>query len=74
MTTRRARSLWKGSTAWPKNLGIDQVMCAAGREHLKKIGAIPADEPGKAEGAEAPEGSDEVQLEGPSQATQWMSV
>ena len=46
-----------------ENLGIDEVMWAAGREHLKKVGAIPADEPGKAEGAEAPAGSDEAQPE-----------
>jgi hypothetical protein len=33
-----------------ENLGVDEVMWAAGREHLKKIGAIPADEPGEAGG------------------------
>ena len=32
------------------NLGIDEVMWAAGREHLKKIGEIPADDPGEVEG------------------------
>ena len=57
-----------------ENLGIDEVMWAAGREHLKKVGAIPADEPGEAEGAEAPAGSGEAQPEGPSEPTQWMSV
>ena len=57
-----------------ENLGIDEVMWAAGREHLKKIGAIPADEPGEAEGPEAPASSDEAQPEGPSEPTQWMSV
>ena len=31
------------------NLGVDEVMAAA-REHLKKIGEIPGDEPGEAEG------------------------
>jgi hypothetical protein len=31
------------------NLGVDEVMAAAAREHLKKIGEIPADEPGEAE-------------------------
>jgi hypothetical protein len=34
------------------NLGIDEVMWAAGREHLKKIGEIPADEPDEVEGAD----------------------
>ena len=57
-----------------ENLGVDEVMWNAAREHLKKIGEIPADEPGEAEGAETPAGSDEVQPEGPSQPTQWMSV
>ena len=32
------------------NLGIDEFMWAAGREHLKKIGEIPADDPGEVEG------------------------
>jgi predicted transcriptional regulator len=32
------------------NLGVDEVMAAAVREHLKKIGEIPDDEPGEAEG------------------------
>jgi transcriptional regulator with XRE-family HTH domain len=54
-----------------ENLGIDE---AAGREHLKKTGQIPADEPGEAEGPEAPAGSNEVQPEGPSEPAQWMSV
>jgi hypothetical protein len=49
-------------------------MWAARREHLKKIGAIPADEPGEAGGSEAPAGSDEAQPEGPSEPTQWMSA
>jgi hypothetical protein len=31
------------------NLGVDEVMAAA-REHLEKIGEIPDDEPGEAEG------------------------
>jgi hypothetical protein len=69
-----------------ENLGIDEVMWAAGREHLKKTGQIPADEPGEAEGPEAPAGSDEAEgaetSEGPSEAqpedqsepAQWMSV
>ena len=33
-----------------ENLGIDEVMWKAGREHLKKTGQIPADEPDEAEG------------------------
>ena len=49
-----------------ENIGIDEVMWAARREHLKKTGQIPADEPGEAEGPEAPEGSGE--------AAAWMSV
>ena len=57
-----------------ENLGIDEVMWAAGREHLKKTGQIPADEPGEAKGAEGSAGSDEAQPEGPSGPTQWMSV
>jgi hypothetical protein len=57
-----------------ENLGVDEVMWNAAREHLKMIGEIPADETGEAEGAETPAGSDEVQPEGPSQPTQWMSV
>ena len=57
-----------------ENLWIDEVMWAAGREHLKKIGQIPADEPGEAEGTEAPAGSDEAQPEGPSEPTQWMEL
>ena len=35
------------------NLGVDEVMAAA-REHLKKIGEIPDDEPGEAEGGWEP--------------------
>jgi hypothetical protein len=33
-----------------ENLWIDEVMWAAGREHLKKIGQIPAVEPGEPRG------------------------
>jgi len=39
------------------NLGVDEVMAAAAREHLKTIGEIPADEPGEAEGEGADNGS-----------------
>ena len=31
------------------NFGVDEVMAAAVREHLKKIGEIPDDEPGEAD-------------------------
>jgi predicted transcriptional regulator len=33
-----------------ENLGVDEVMWNAAREHLKKIGEIPADDPGEAAG------------------------
>jgi len=36
-----------------ENLGVDEVMWKAGREHLIKIGQIPPDEPGEAKGEEA---------------------
>ena len=36
-----------------ENLGVDEVMWKAAREHLIKIGQIPPDEPGEAEGEEA---------------------
>ena len=49
-----------------ENLGVDEVMWNARREHLKTIGAIPPDEPGEAEGAETPEG--------PTEPAAWMSV
>ena len=32
------------------NLGVDEVMAAAAREHLKKLGEIRDDEPGEADG------------------------
>jgi predicted transcriptional regulator len=38
------------------NLGVDEVMAAAAREHLKKLGEI-VDEPGEAEGEGADHGS-----------------
>jgi hypothetical protein len=68
------------------NFGIDEVMWAAAREHLKKLGEIPADEPGEADAAEAPGGPGETdaveastgsggeQQEGQSEAANWMSV
>ena len=56
-----------------ENLGIDEVMWAAGREHLKKIGAIPADEPGEAEGREpgAMGSSDFMEQANAPEATHW---
>jgi hypothetical protein len=47
-----------------ENLGIDEVMWAAGRAHLKKLGQIPADDPdeGAGEGAD-PAGSPEFMSE-----------
>jgi hypothetical protein len=40
------------------NLGVDEVIASAVQEHLKKIGEIPADEPGEADGEGAdPAGS-----------------
>jgi predicted transcriptional regulator len=68
-----------------ENFGIDEVMWAAGREHLKKLGEI-VDEPGEADAAEAPgspgetsaveasTGSGGEQQEGQSEAANWMSV
>jgi hypothetical protein len=64
----------KGFVAMLAVLGIDEVMWAARSEHLKKTGQIPADEPGEAEGPEAPAGSDEGQPEGPTEPAAWMSV
>jgi hypothetical protein len=52
------------------NLGVDEVMAAAAREHLKTIGAIPADEPGEAEGEGADlASSSEIMGEGNAPAT-----
>ena len=36
------------------NFGVDEVMAAAAHAHLIKIGAIPPDEPGEADGAQDP--------------------
>jgi hypothetical protein len=33
-----------------ENLGVDEVIASAVRQHLKAIGEIPADEPGEADG------------------------
>jgi len=43
------------------NLGVDEVIATAVQEHLKKIGEIPDDEPGEADGEGAePTGSPEL--------------
>src|SRR5580692_4776025 len=43
------------------NLGVDEVIATAVQEHLKKIGEIPDDEPGEADGEGAePAGSPEL--------------
>jgi hypothetical protein len=65
-----------------ENFGIDEVMWKAGREHLKKIGAIPNDEADEAEAVGDPAGPAEepqespsaAQPEGRSEAAQWTSV
>jgi len=68
------------------NLGVDEVIATAVQEHLKKIGEIPADEPGETDLAQGPEGPTETDLvqglaspaeeqqEGQSEALNWMSV
>jgi DNA-binding CsgD family transcriptional regulator len=55
------------------NFGVDEVMAAAARAHLIKIGQIPPDEPGEADAAEDPRPVEEQQ-EGQSEAVNWMSV
>jgi len=50
------------------NLGVDEAMYAAAREHLKKIGELPADEPGEADGADQTSSPD-VAGEAPSLET-----
>jgi len=81
------RKLLEKINRMAENLGVDEVMWKAGREHLIKIGQIPPDEPGEAkaegaDGASAPEVAGEAQGQGqgqsqsPSQseASRWMSV
>jgi hypothetical protein len=46
-------------------------MWKAGREHLKKIGAIPNDEADEAEAVGDPAGLAEGQLESQGEAAQW---
>jgi hypothetical protein len=57
-----------------ENLGVNEVVAAAVREHLKTIGEIPGDEPGEAEGEGVLARLAEEQPEEQSGATQWMSV
>jgi hypothetical protein len=67
------------------NLGVDEVIATAVQEHLKRIGEIPADEPGETdalEGPESPTETDAVQgLASPAEEQQegqsalnWVSV
>jgi hypothetical protein len=66
------------------NFGVDEVMWAAAREHLRKLGQI-VDEPGadaaealggpgETDAVEASTGSDGEQPEGQNEAANWMSV
>jgi hypothetical protein len=57
-----------------ENLGIDEVMWAAGREHLKKIGEIPPDEPGEGEAVGDPAAQADEHPADQGEASQWMSV
>jgi hypothetical protein len=57
-----------------ENLGIDEVMWAAGREHLKKIGQIPADDPGEGEAAGEPEAQADEHPGEQGETIKWMSV
>ena len=56
------------------NFGVDEVMAAAAHAHLIKIGEIPPDEPGEADGVARSSGPAEEQQEGQSEAANWMSV
>jgi hypothetical protein len=55
------------------NFGIDEAFAAAVQEHLKKTGAIPADEPGDAdgEGAEPVDSPDLMEEANAPEATHW---
>jgi hypothetical protein len=69
-----------------ENLGIDEVMWAAGHAHLIKTGQIPPDEPSETDAVEglagpgetdplaAVEGPADQQQEGQNQAASWISV
>jgi hypothetical protein len=56
------------------NLGIDENFAAAVREHLKKTGQIPADEPGETEGQDADLGgsADFMEEANAAEATPWV--
>ena len=56
------------------NLGVDEVIATAVQEHLKKIGEIPADEPGETDLVQGLASPAEEQQEGQSEALNWMSV
>jgi hypothetical protein len=56
------------------NLGVNEVVAAAVRQHLKTIGEIPDDEPGEAGGEGVLARLAGEQPEEQSEATQWMSV
>ena len=56
------------------NFGVDEVMAAAAHAHLIKIGAIPPDEPGEADGAQDPASPVEERQAGQSEAANWMSL
>jgi uncharacterized protein YdbL (DUF1318 family) len=57
------------------NFGVDEVMAAAARAHLIKIGEIPPDEPGEAEGQDAdPANSPELPGEPNAAATSLAEV
>ena len=57
-----------------ENLGVNEVIAAAVRQHLKAIGEIPDDEPGEAEGEGVLARLDGEQRQEQSEAAQWMSV
>jgi hypothetical protein len=57
-----------------ENLGVDEVMWAAAREHLKKIGQIPADDPAEGEAVGDPAAEADDHPADPGEASQWMSV
>jgi hypothetical protein len=56
------------------NLGIDPAFEAAVQAHLKAIGEIPADEPGKGEAVGEPADETNDHPADPGEASQWMSV
>jgi len=73
------RKLLQKINRMAENLGVDEVVWKAVREHLISIGQIPPDEPGGAKGEEAdaaslPEVAGETRGQGQSEASRWMSV